>query len=338
MRNRFISLLIAGFVLLAGAAQAQDPPAVAAVAAGQKDALRALIAAARTEGAIAYWDAVVSPETNDELTAKFRAFYGLPANFAVKYTLSATLNLVTRVEQEVGSGNVTIDVASLASPPWINGLVAAGHVMKYDSPEHVHYARAIAAGMGKAGYFVPNGAYCFVPAWNTETLDFKGTSWKDVLGAVPPGRISTNDAPNSATGLLSYMGLRQNLGIDFFHELAKMQLTTLHRAVRTNRRGAGDRPGPDGVRRLPGPVAAIERKGREAEILVAEGGHRAARCRHVHSGEGTASEIAAKLWIDFHAIGSGADDPVAPGGPMDLRPLQGFKKPAAGIRAGDSTT
>ena len=80
---------------------------------------------------------------------------------------------------------------------------------------------------------MPLGAYCFVPGWNTETLTFKGTSWRDVLRAVPPGRISTNDAPNSATGLLSYMGLRQNLGMDFFRELAKMKPRFIVRSEQT---------------------------------------------------------------------------------------------------------
>ena len=233
MRNRFAILLFACCCLLSGASQAQDPPAVAKADSGRKDALRAMIASAKTEGAVAYWDAVVTPETNDEMTAAFRAAYGLPPGFVVKYTLSATLNLVTRVEQEVNSGNVTIDVASLASPPWINSLIVNNHVMRYDSPEHVHYAKAVEAGLGRAGYFVPIGSYSFVPGWNGDTLDFKGKSWRDILGAVPPGRISTNDAPNSATGLLSFMGLRQHLGIDFFKEMAKMKPRFIVRSEQT---------------------------------------------------------------------------------------------------------
>ena len=297
MLNRIASWLIVWIVLTTGAAQSQDPPAVAAASADRKDALRALIASATAEGAVAYWDAVITPETNDELASKFRQFYGLPASFAVKYTLSATLNLVTRVEQEVGSGNVTIDVASLASPPWINSLVTGGHVMRYDSPEHVHYARAIAAGMGRAGYFVPNGAYCFVPAWNTETLDFKGTSWRDVLGAVPAGRISTNDAPNSATGLLSYMGLRQNLGIEFFRELAKIRPRFI---VRSEQTAEALVTGQDlmAFGGSPGRLLQSNEKGanlkfllpKEGIVLLGAGTFILAKAPHPN---------AAKLWIDF---------------------------------------
>jgi iron(III) transport system substrate-binding protein len=295
MRNR-----LAWFVWLVasiGAAHAQEAPAVAAAEGARKDELRATIAAAKAEGAVAYWDAVITPETNDELTSRFRDAYGLPANFAVKYTLSATLNLVTRVEQEVNSGNVTIDVASLASPPWINSLVAGGHILKYDSPEHVHYARAIGAGMGRAGYFVPNGAYSFVPAWNPETLDFKGKSWRDVLGAVPPGRISTNDAPNSATGLLSYMGLRQNLGIDFFRELAKMKPRFI---VRSEQTAEALVTGQDlmAFGGSPGRLMQSNEKGASLKFLLPKEGI-------VLLGAGTfiltkaPHPNAAKLWIDF---------------------------------------
>ncbi len=234
MRKNLIACLLTALAFMpVPALAADDPPAVAAAPPERKDALRAMIAAAKSEGAIAYWDAVVNPETNDEMTAAFRKTYGMPANFAVKYTLSATLALVTRVEQEVNSGNVTIDVASLASPPWINSLVANNHVMKYDSPEHPHYAKAVAAGLGRAGYFVPVGSYCFVPGWNADITKFAGTSWRDVLGAVSPGRISTNDAPNSATGLLSYMGLRRHLGLEFFQELANMKPRFIVRSEQT---------------------------------------------------------------------------------------------------------
>ena len=264
----------------------------------EKDALRARIAAARAEGTLSYWDAVITPETNDELSAVFRRTYGLPSRFTVKYTLSATLNLVTRVEQETASGNVTIDVASLASPPWINSLVAAGHILRYESPEHARYARAIATGIGRAGWFVPLGAYCFVPSWNTETLPkFRGTSWRDVLKAVPPGRISTNDAPNSATGLLSYMGLRQNLGIDYFRELAKLKPRFI---VRSEQTAEALVTGQDlmAFGGSPGRLLQSNEKGatlkfilpKEGIVLLGAGTFILAKAPHPN---------AARLWVDF---------------------------------------
>jgi iron(III) transport system substrate-binding protein len=279
------------------AVRAADPPAVAAAPADRKDALRAMIEAAKQEGTIAYWDAVVNPETNDELTAAFRETYGLPDSFAVKYTLSGTLNLVTQVEQEVNSGTVTTDVASLASPPWINTLVAHGHIMKYESPEHAHYAKALAAGLGQAGYFVPVGSYSFLPGWNADETQFKGTSWKDVLGAVPPGRISTNDAANSATGLLTYMGLRQHLGLDFFKDLAKMKPRFI---VRSGQTAEALVTGQDllAFGGSPGRFLQSNEKGanlkfllpKEGVVLLPDGAFILAKAPH---------PSAAKLWLDF---------------------------------------
>jgi iron(III) transport system substrate-binding protein len=291
------AVLLAMSLTFAGPAFAEDPSAVLAAQPSDRDTLRAEIAAAKTEGSVAYWDAVITPETNDAMTAAFRKRYGLPADFVVKYTLSATLNLVTRVEQEVNSGNVTMDVASLASPPWINSLVAGGHVLHYDSPEEVHYQKAFDAGLGRKGWFVPNGAYSFVPGWNADTLDFKGKSWKDVLGAVPPGRISTNDAPNSATGLLSYMGLRTILGLDYFRELAKMKPAFIVRSEQTAERLL---VGQDlmAFGGSPGRFFQSNEKGAnlkfllpdEGIVLLGAGSFILAKAQHPN---------AAKLWLDF---------------------------------------
>jgi iron(III) transport system substrate-binding protein len=195
-----------------------------------------LVAAAIKEGSVSYWDTVIQPETNDALVAAFRQEYKIPASFAVRYTLSPTLALITRVEQETGAGNVTMDIGSIASPPWINTLVAGGHIMKYASPSYAAYGTAFAAGLGKPDYYAFNGAYMFVPTWNDDNLKFKGKSWKDVLGAVPPGRISLNDSGNSATAVLAYIGLRSVVGAAYFRELAKMKPAFIVRSEATAER------------------------------------------------------------------------------------------------------
>jgi len=286
-------------------AWAQDPPAVLAAPAAERDAVRAKIAAAKAEGVIAYWDAVITPETDDELAVAFHKHYGLGKDFTIKHTLAATLNVVTRVEQETSSGNVTIDMASLASPPWINGLVAAGHILAYDSPESAAYGKAFAAGLAKKSYYVPNGAYMFVPSWNPETFDFKGKSWKDVLGAVPAGRISTNDAPNSATGLLSYMGLRTILDQDFFRALAKMKPQFIVRSEQTTERLV---TGQDlmAFGGSPGRMFQAAEKGAnlkflmpdEGIVLLGAGAFILAKAPHPN---------AAKLWVDFLLSETGQD-------------------------------
>ncbi len=284
-------------VALQGAAQAQDSPALKAAPPELRDALRATIEAVKREGQVSYWDVVIQPETNDELTAAFRKHYGLPNSFGVKYTLSITTNLITRVEQEVGAGNVTIDVASIASPPWITGLIAAGHVMKYDSPEHKAYAVTFEAGLGKAGYFAFNGAYLFIPMWSTDKLDFKGKSYRDVIGAVPTGRISLNDSTKSATALLTYMGIRQAVGVEFFRDLAKMKPFFIVRSEATAERVVA---GEDLMAFGGMPTRAYQYNDRGAKlkclfpdegvVLLGQGSFILAKAPHPN---------AAKLWLDF---------------------------------------
>lgn len=257
----------------------------------------ATIEAAKKEGSVSYWDTIIQPETHDELTAAFRKQYGLPASFAVKYTLSTTLGLITRVEQEVNSGNLTIDIASIASPPWINGLVAKNHVMHYDSPEYAAYGKAFEANLGKPGYYAFNGAYVFVPAWNADNLDFKGKSWKDILGAVPAGRISINDSGNSATGLLTYMGLRTLFDVDFFKDVAKMKPVFVLRSEATAERLV---TGQDmmAIGGMPTRVYQYNERGAnikyimptEGVVLLGQDSFILAKAPHPN---------AAKLWLDF---------------------------------------
>jgi iron(III) transport system substrate-binding protein len=220
---RLCALLLAAAAASAPIACAADePPAIAAAAPDQKAALTALIEAAKKEGQVSYWDTIFQPETNDALTAEFRKQYGLPGSFKVGYTLSATGNLVTRVDQELAAGRATIDVASVASLPWIYSHIRDGKILHYDSPQYAHYSKAFAQGLGKPGYFAFAGAYIFVPTWNTETLDFHGTSWWDVIGAVPDKRLNTGDATKSETFRATYLVLRRVLGKEYFEKLAKM--------------------------------------------------------------------------------------------------------------------
>jgi iron(III) transport system substrate-binding protein len=218
-----ITVALAALWLLSwpvAAANADDPPAVLAAAPENVAALRQTIAAAKAEGAFNYWDAVIQPETHDALSTAFRKAYGLPASFAVNYTLSPTLGLVTKVEQEVSAHQVSMDVAAVAVPTWIFAKVKQGAVLHYESPQYRNYAKAFAAGLGEDGYFAPNGAYMFVPAWNADEIDFKGTSFADFLDAVPAGQFSVGDAAHSETLLATFIGLSKVLGPDYFKALA----------------------------------------------------------------------------------------------------------------------
>jgi iron(III) transport system substrate-binding protein len=101
------------------------------------------------------------------------------------------------------------------------GRVNKGDVLAYASPQYRHYASTFERGMGKDGFFAFNGAYLFVPMWDSERTIFNGKSWKDVFGAVPAGRMSIGDATKSVTYLDTYAGLRKVLDLEYFKKLAE---------------------------------------------------------------------------------------------------------------------
>jgi iron(III) transport system substrate-binding protein len=206
--HRLITAAILWLVLGTVAAPAQPSPD--------------LVKAAAQEGQVSYWDTIIQPETNDALAAAFRKAYGLPASFKVNYTLSATGALVTRVDQELQANRVTMDVAAVASLPWLLDHVRQGHVMEYASPQYAAFARMFELGLGKKDFFAFNGAYVFVPMWNEDNLSFKGRSWQDVLGAVDKQRLSVGDASKSETYLATFFVLRKTLGDEYFKNLAAM--------------------------------------------------------------------------------------------------------------------
>ena len=218
-----------------------EPQALTDVDAAHREALQALISTALKEGSVSYWDTIIQSDTNAKLATAFRQYYGLPADFAVNYSLSSTSGMVTRVEQELSAGRVTMDVAAVASLPWVNAKVKAGQIMQYDSPQYQYYRAAFAKGLGKDGYYAFNGAYVFVPMWNSEKLEFKGTSWKDLVGAVADGRLSVGDATKSETYLATYMGLRLVFGTDYFTRLAEMKPVYLVRSELIGRASCRER-------------------------------------------------------------------------------------------------
>jgi ABC-type Fe3+ transport system substrate-binding protein len=223
----FAAILVAG---LARAASAQEPPAFVGVSTEEKARLTQLIDGAKKEGNLAYWDVVIQPETNDALVAAFKKYYGLPNSFQVHYQLSATAGLVTRVEQEIGADRVTIDIAAVGAPAWVFERAAAGDALEYDSPQYKYFADAFARGLGKNGVFAFNGAYLFVPMWSSDRIKFEGKSWKDVINAVPPGRMSIGDVAKSVAYLATYAGEREVLDIDYFKTIAKMKPSFLIRS------------------------------------------------------------------------------------------------------------
>jgi iron(III) transport system substrate-binding protein len=291
------AVLAAVLAFFAGSSSAQELPAFSGVSAEEKARLTQLIEAAKKEGSLTYWDVVIQPETNDALTAAFRRYYGLPNGFQVRYQLLATSTLVTRVEQEINAGRVTADVAAVGYPSWAFERATAGDAMEYDSPQYKFYADAMARGLGRKGVFAFNGAYLFVPMWSADRVRFDGKSWKDVINAVPAGRMSIGDVSKSVAYLASYAGQRQVLDRDYFKAVADMKPSLL---IRSEQVAARLVSGEDLMAFCGMPTRAYQynQKGAHLKFIVPEEGavllpqnmFILAKAPHPN---------AAKLWVDF---------------------------------------
>jgi iron(III) transport system substrate-binding protein len=307
----------------ATAAMAQDAPVLKAASPEEKGRLAPLIDAAKKEGAVTYWDAVVQPQTNDALAAAFRKRYGLPSSFQVNYSLSTTAALVTRVEQEIGAGRVTIDIVAIASLPWVYERVAAGEAMEYDSPEYGAFKKSFDQGLGIPKFAAFNGAYLFVPMWDPDKLNFKGKSWKDVVGAVPEGRVTVGDVSKSVAYLATYAGLRSVMGPDYFKQVAAMKPSFLVRSEQI----AGRVVSGEDLMALSGmPTRAYQynEKGASLKFILPEEGvvllpqsmFILAKAPHPN---------AAKLWVDF--ILSEEGQAIIVKGEAMISGREGFKSP-----------
>jgi iron(III) transport system substrate-binding protein len=291
------TVLAAALAFFAGSSWAQEPPVFTGAPAEEKARLTQLIDAAKKEGSLIYWDVVIQPETNNALTAAFRRYYGLSNAFQVHYQLLATSTLVTRVEQEISAGRVTADVAAVGYPSWAFERAAAGDAMAYDSPQYQFYADAMDRGLGRKGVFAFNGAYLFVPMWSADRVKFDGKSWKDVINAVPAGRMSIGDVSKSVAYLASYAGQRQVLDRDYFKAVAKMKPSLL---IRSEQVAARLVSGEDLMAFCGMPTRAYQynQKGGKLKFMLPEEGavllpqnmFILAKAPHPN---------AAKLWVDF---------------------------------------
>jgi iron(III) transport system substrate-binding protein len=298
MTLRKFGLLAFGLALgLALPRLAGAQPALQGLSPEQKAATEKLIAAAKQEGSVSYWDPVIQPDSSDVLIAAFHKYYGLPDSFKVNYTLAATGTLITRLQQEISAKRFSIDVASIAAPSWVFARAKAGDIMRYDSPQYANYDTIFSSGLGEKGYFSVAGIYMFVPMWSEDHLKFSGKVWKDILTAVPEGRMIVGDAKNSTSHLATYVGLRSVLGTDFFRALAKRKPSFL---VRSEQIAGRLISGQDLMTSSGTPTRAMQnnQKGAKLRLLFpSDGIVPLPDCLFILSG--APHPNAAKLWLDF---------------------------------------
>ena len=118
-----------------------------------------------------------------------------------------TAPLVTRVEQEIDAGHVTVDVAAVGYPSWVFERAAAGDALEYDSPQYRFYADVMSRGLGRTGFFAFNGAYLV----GTLYLPFGRTGFEAFADG--GGLVMTGETPSNGGFTRWSSGFRADAGL-----------------------------------------------------------------------------------------------------------------------------
>jgi iron(III) transport system substrate-binding protein len=304
---------------------------IGACGGGQEDASielsdrdRDLVEGAIEEGGVVYWSTIIQEETHEELAEAFRDRYGLPNDFEVEYSLLSTSDLVTRVDQELTANQLTPDVVSVASLPWLYGLIEQGELMEYESPSYENYGPAKEAGLTEEGYWVADG-YTFLPMWNPEVIDVTIESWQDLNDPRFRGEVVAGDADQSESYALTHLGLQQVLPQSYFEGIAGLDPIFLVRSEDIAQRVAAE-DYPIAYSGMPTRAYQWSERGVELEVAYPEEGIVLLPQPFVIMQDSTHPN-AAMLWIDF--IFSEQGQTIYQENEALMSGLEGFEGPSA---------
>ena len=240
------ALAVAGCMLAAPMAQAQEAPALAAIKdAKEKARVSALIEAAKKEGQLSWIGVQIEPGHANAILTEFKRYYGLN-DMKTEYTYAGTGAIVTRVEQLLRAKRNNFDIVWNASWAWYKDLLKRGEIMKYKSPYYKEYTLSDKNGLSVKGYWAAD-AYTFAPIYNTKAVadlgikDFKPTSWADFVQPKFQGHLSMINILISTSAAPVVMGITKVMGEKWLEALGKTK-PTLHTKAAQGRDwvGAGE--------------------------------------------------------------------------------------------------
>jgi iron(III) transport system substrate-binding protein len=202
----------------------EAPGLAAAGDAGRKEELKKLVKAATGEGELSVWDTIITPETWDVMAKDFKSYWGLPDGFNAHYTSLTSAGFVTKANEELSAGRVTMDVGGSASIVWLNDLVTKGKILEYHSPEiEAAYSRIFDMKLAQKRFYTSN-VYYFIPMWNPDVVKKPIRSWWDLDDRTfGGGKIIMGDASLSESYTLVYVALRTVLPEDYFRKIAVLK-------------------------------------------------------------------------------------------------------------------
>jgi iron(III) transport system substrate-binding protein len=212
------------------AAAPQAAPAAASPAAKPAATLDpAIIEAAKKEGSLTWGDVSVQQFNDQPFAEAFRKKFGLPDSFEVKHVLLGTGDLVTKVQQEVQSGNVTFDVVWIGDLAFWKGLASANALLPYTPSE----VGALETMLKKMNFptSAPNWhtivSYAFAPTWNKKFVKKDIKTWEDLIDPAFKDKAIQGDIRTSSTQTDTYIGLKKVLPANYFQRYYETTNPTL---------------------------------------------------------------------------------------------------------------
>ena len=185
---------------------------------------QALIAAAKREGHVTWYTALIVDQFARPVAAAFEKEYGIK----VDYVRADGAAIIVRIENEAAAGRVYADIFDGIGAP---ALVKQGLIARF-IPDSAHRL--------PQQYFDPNGTwvatnlYVLTPGFNTDLIpkgaeprtfqDLLDPKWKDKM--VWNGQSSFAAAPGFVGDVLISMG--EEKGRSYLQELAKQNITSLN--------------------------------------------------------------------------------------------------------------
>lgn len=177
----------------------------------------ALVAAAKTEGALTYY-AANDPAVSKRIADAFQAKYGIP----VEVVRLASGALAQRYAAEAETNSVVADLIVIAQPAFLKQAVAAGWIADVEGlPSLANWPAAHFDGK-----LATIGINAITIAWNSSLVsnDEAPKSWEDVLDPKWKGKILFADVRT----VPAFMGwaklMRDTYGVEFLEKLAAQDL------------------------------------------------------------------------------------------------------------------
>lgn len=214
------ALSTAAFLAAPFTAAAILAAASAAYAADLTPQEKALIEAAKKEGAVTIINPLFSDRTAQRMGAAFKKRYGLGDDFQFNNLRKGTGATVAQVRQEIKAGKFTVDVHLVSAPGFFAAAAERGAFLKLDSGNWKD-SEALVKKAGQYSaypYVVVPLAYSFQPVWNSSCpgmKDFNVTSYDDVIKASLKGKTISSDITKSFTYTNTTIALQESGAVDF---------------------------------------------------------------------------------------------------------------------------